>query len=136
VNIALSIDSIAPNHIQENETFKVTWTLSASETFETRSVVVTLLTDDARLVLLDPKSQESPPEVPMSLAPGQKVSRTVQVMIQKRKGLIDEPARDGNSSPFFVLGRVRHDNDVLASSGGVEVEMTGLARRAAHRVFL
>jgi len=136
VNIALSIDSIAPTHIQENESFKVTWTLSASESFEARSVVVTLLTDDARLVLLDPKSQESPPEVALSLAAGQKVTRTMQVTIQKRKGLIDEPPRDGNTSPFFVLGRVRHDNDVLAASGGVEVEMAGLARRSAHRIFV
>lgn len=136
VNVSFSIDSIAPTHIQENEPFKVTWTLTVGENFEARSVIVTLLTDDARLVLLDPKSQESPPEAPVAVTPGQKISRTVHVAVQRRKGLIDEAPRDANSSPFYVLGRVRHDTDVLAASGGIEVEMSGLTRRSLHRIFL
>ncbi len=135
MSISLSIDAVLPLRIQENETFKVTWTLSVGDAMDSRNVTVVLLTDDARLVLADPRTQESPPEISVQIAPGQKTTKTVQAVIHKRKGLIDEQVRENAVSPFFVLGRVRHDADVLASSPGVEVEISGLARRPGVRIF-
>lgn len=135
VNVTLTLEAISPNLIHDNEPFRVTWTLATSESFEAKNLTVTLLTDDARVVLLDPKTQESPPEMAVSLAPGQKVSKTVQVAVQKRKGLIDEASRDGLPSPFCLIGRVRSDANVLGASNAVELEMAGLARRGNHRIF-
>jgi hypothetical protein len=135
VSVQLSVDNVQPAMIVENEPVKVTWTVQVGDHIEARSLVVTLLTDDARLILLDPKSQESPPEWSVAVQPGQKITKTWQVMIQRRKGLIDEHSRDGGGSPFFLLGRVRHDSEVLASAVGVEVEFQGLAKRAPPRIF-
>jgi len=135
LSISLTIDAVAPLRIQEGETFKVTWTLTVGDAMDSRSVTVVLLTDDARLVLADPKTQESPPELPVQIAPGMKATKTMTVVIYKRKGLIDDPNREATGSPFFVLGRVRHDSDVLASSPGVEIEIAGLPRRQVSRIF-
>lgn len=136
MSISLSIDTVAPQVIQENETFKVTWTLATGDAMDPRNVTVVLLTDDARLVLLDPKTQESPPEISLQVSPGQKMTKTVQAVIQRRKGLAEDPPKEPVRSGFFLLGRVRHDNDVLASAGGVEVEMIGLTRRPNSRIFV
>ena len=135
MNVALTLEAITPTLIHDNEPFKVTWTLATSESFEAKNLTVALLTDDARVVLLDSKTQDSPPEMAVSLAPGQKVTKTVQVVVQKRKGLIDEASRDGAPSPFCLIGRVRSEANVLGASNAVDLEMVGLARRANQRVF-
>jgi len=134
MSISLSIDQVHPLPIQENETVKVTWTLAVGETMDTRNVVVVLLTDDARLHLVDPKTQDSPPEISVQIAPGQKLTKTVQVIVQRRKGL-DDHIKEPYASPFWLLGRVRHDTDVLASAAGLEVELMGLPKRQAARIF-
>ncbi len=134
MSISLSIDLVTPVPSQETEAVKVTWTLSIGETMDTRNVVVVLLTDDARLNLLDPKTQDSPPEISVQVAPGQKLTKTVQVVVQRRKGL-DDHIKETFASPFWLLGRVRHDNDVLASAPGIEVELMGLPKRQAARIF-
>lgn len=135
MSFQFSVDNVQPPSISENEPVKVTWTVLAGEIHEPRSLVVTLLTDDARLILLDPKTQESPPEWTVTVQPGQKVTKTWQVVLQRRKGLIDEQSRDGSGSPFYLLGRLRHDSEVLATAMGVEVEFQGLARRTQQRIF-
>ncbi len=136
MNISLSIDAIQPRQLEDNDTVKVTWTLTVGETFEGRAVLVCLLTDDARLVLADPKNPEASPEIAVAVSPGQKISRTTAVLVQKRKGLVEEQSRDGSGSPFYLLGRVRNEQDVLAAAAGIELEMAGLARRTTHRIFV
>ena len=135
MSFQFSVDNVQPASIAENEPVKVTWTILAGEIGEPRSLVVTLLTDDARLQLMDLKSQESPPEWSVTVQPGQKLTKTFQVVLQRRKGLIDEQSRDGSGSPFYLLGRLRHDSEILANSGGVEVEFQGLSRRTQQRIF-
>ncbi|MSQ84343.1 MAG: hypothetical protein EXR77_15900 [Myxococcales bacterium] len=135
MSISLTIDAVSPLPIQENEAFKVTWTLAVGDAMDSRNVIVVLLTDDARLILLDPKTQDSPPEICVQVAPGQKTTKTVHAIIQRRKGLLEEQIRETTASPFFLLGRVRHDTDVLASASGLEVQLMGLPRRAQVRIF-
>jgi len=134
---SIAIDSIIPACIEESEPFRVTWSVSLAEEGPARNAVVTLLTDDARLVLLDHGSHDSPPERPVQLLPGQRVTKTSTVQIQRRKGLVDENSRDGSGSPLWVLARVRDEREeVLAAGAAFEVHIAGLAKRSNPRIFV
>lgn len=136
MNCTISIDSVIPALLHENEPFKVTWTLGLADDAEARSVTVALLTDDARLVLCDQATHDSPPERVVPVTPGTKVTRTSTVLLQRRKGLVDENSRDGSGSPFFVLARVRNEREeIIASGSGIEVQIAGLAKRTQPRIF-
>jgi hypothetical protein len=136
MNCTIHVDTINPTQVAENEPFKVTWTLAVTEPTDLRGVVVTLLTDDARIVLFDQATHDSPPEKQIPVTPGMKTTKTSTCVIQRRRGLIDEVARDGSSSPVCILARVKNERDeVLAYGPGRDVQVTGLARRPAPRVF-
>jgi len=137
LNCSIAIDSVAPVLIQENEPIKITWTLNIGEGFDARNLTVSLLTDDARLILLDATTHDSPPEKAVAVQQGQKISRTVTVVLQRRKGLVDEQSRDGSPSPMFVIARVRNERDEIVAGGvGVEVQVVGLAKRTMPRIFV
>ena len=134
---SISIDSIVPANIDENEPFRVTWSVSLAEESPARNAIVTLLTDDARLVLLDHGSHDSPPERPVQLLPGQRLTKVSTLQIQRRKGLVDENSRDGSGSPMCVLARVRDEREeVLAAGATFEVQVAGLAKRSTPRIFV
>jgi len=137
MSCTVSIDSVSPVLLQENEPFKVTWTLAVDDGSDARNVTVSLLTDDARLVLCDQATQDSPPERSLPVVPGQRITRTSTVMLQRRKGLVDENSRDGSGSPFFLLARVRNEREEIIAGGvGLEVQIAGLAKRTVPRIFL
>ena len=136
MSCSISIDSVVPAAIEESEPFRVTWSVVLGEDSGSRNAVVTLLTDDARLVLLDHGSHDSPPERTIQLTPGQTLTRTSTVQIQRRKGLVDENSRDGSASPLYVLARVRDEREeVLAAGAAFEIQVAGLAKRPTPRIF-
>lgn len=137
MNCFISIDSVVPVVITENEPFKVTFTIAVGEAEEVRSVVVTLLTDDARLMLLDHGTHESPPERGFQVSPGSKLTRTTTALIQRRKGLVDETSRDGSPAPIFLHARAKNEREeIIADGAGIEVMIAGLAKRTSPRIFL
>lgn len=137
VSATITIESISPNVIAENDPVKVVWTLTLSDDCDARTACVSLLTDDARLLLFDHGTHESPPERMVPVGPGQRISKTTTVYLQRRKGLVDENSRDGTASPFFLLARARNEREeVLAAGAGMEVQLVGLAKRPQPRIFL
>ncbi len=134
---SIHIDSVTPSTVIENEPFKVTWTVAAAEDFDVRNLTVALMTDDARLVLVDHNSQDSPPEKQIQVSPGARATKTTQVVIQRRKGLVDELSRDGSSSGIFLHARARNERDeIVADGAALEVQVAGLPRRTMPRIFL
>lgn len=98
---------------------------------------MTLLTDDARLMLIDHGTHESPPERVLPVTPGAKVTKTTTAQIQRRKGLVDESSRDGSPAPIFLHARVKNDRDeIIADGAGIEVMIAGLAKRSSPRIFV
>lgn len=137
MNCSISIDSVSPPVILENEPFKITWTVAVAEQEELRSVNVTLLTDDARLLLLDHGTDQSPPERVLPVTPGTRLTRTTTAQIQRRKGLVDESSRDGSPAPIFLHARVKNERDeIIADGAGIEVHIAGLAKRPTPRIFI
>ena len=136
MSCTIHVDAVAPSAVQEAEAFKVTWTLALADESELRTVTVTLLTDDARVVLSDQSTHDSPPERALPVVPGTKVTKSSMVVLHRRRGLIDETSRDGTGSPVAILARVRNERDeTLAHGGGAEVTVHGLARRPTPRIF-
>ncbi len=137
MSVTITLDTVLPATIQENEPFRVSWTLTAADGFPARALTLVLLTDDARVLLADAATQESPPEKQVSIAGGQKLQRTSVLTVQRRKGLVDENSRDGSSSPLCILARVRDERDDTVATGGdgIEVQVVGLARRQNLRIF-
>ena len=132
----ISIDAITPLVLREGEPFKVTWTVAVGETDDLRNVVVTLLTDDARVTLLDHGTNESPPERALAVAPGAKLTKTSVVALEKRKGLVEETPRENTAAPIFIHARVKNERDeIVADGAGIEVQMHGLARRMIQKMF-
>ena len=135
-NCSITIDSISPQVIKENEPFKVTWTVAVDAADDLRNLVVTLLTDDPRVLIVDPATQESPPQRAYPVAPGTRLTRTTVALVQKRKGLVEEVARDFGASTMYIHARAQNDREeIVADGAGIEVQMQGLARRSSSKIL-
>ena len=102
----------------------------------TYNLVVTLLTDDPRVLIVDPATQESPPQRAYPVAPGTRLTRTTVALVQKRKGLVEEVARDFGTSNMYIHARAQNDREeIVADGAGIEVQMQGLARRSSSKIL-
>ena len=132
---SISIDSVSPLVIRENEPFKVTWTVAVDGTDESRNLVVTLLTDDVRVQIVDHATHESPPQRACPVAPGTRLTRTTVAQLQRRKGLLEDAPRETGSSSMFIHARAQNEREeIVADGAGIEVQMQGLAKRSATKI--
>jgi hypothetical protein len=135
-NCSITIDSVSPKVIKENEPFKVTWTVAVDGADDLRNLVVVLLTDDARVQIVDPATHESPPQRAYPVVPGTRLTRTTVAQLQKRKGLVEEGARETGTASMYIHARAQNERDeIVADGAGIEVQMHGLARRASPKII-
>ena len=133
----ITIDSIVPTIIEEDQPVKLTWSVTLGEHADARNVTVTLLTDDARVLIVESGNDESPPERTIPAQPGQKITKTMTIQLQRRKGLVEDAAKDGSTCPMCIVARARNERgDIIASGAAVDVEIVGLAKRIAARIFM
>ncbi len=133
------INSVEPRTIVQNEPFKANWTLELDPAFDSRSVAVTFLTDDARLLLCDHSTQESPAQKVINVSPGGKVTRSITLHLQMRKGLLNEFSRDGSASPLNLLARVHTSaqrDQLVAISPCFQIWVDNLAARLEPKIFV
>ncbi len=136
-NPVVRIESIEPQTICQNEPFRATWTIESPTGFDEKSVSITFLTDDARLLLCDHASNETPPEKIIPIPPGGRVSKSSTLHVTMRKGLHNEHSRDGSPAPLTLHARVHTENDRhLAISEGYQVWVDDLAKRPKTKIFV
>ena len=133
----IRITSIEPQTIIENEPFRATWTIESPAGFDEKSISVTFLTDDARLLLCDHASYETPAEKVIVVPPGARVSKSATLHVRMRKGLHNEHSRDGSPAPLTVHVRAHTENDRhLAISEGYQIWVGDLAKRPKTKIFV
>lgn len=133
----LRINSVEPRTIVENEPFKASWTLEVEPGFDAKAVSITFLTDDARLLLCDHQSDETPAEKLLTIGPGGRISKTSTLHVRMRKGLHNEHSRDGTPAPLTLHARLHSDNEPhMAISQGYEIFVDNLAKRPETKIFL
>ena len=59
---SIVIDSVSPAILQEGEPIRVSFSVDLPATSDARVVTITLLTDDARLQLIEHGGEDTPPE--------------------------------------------------------------------------
>ena len=73
-NPVVRIDRVEPAVIEKEVPFKAKWTVEADADNEVGTFHVTFLTDDARLLLCDSRTEESPAEDTVQVQPGARVT--------------------------------------------------------------
>ena len=133
---AITIDAVAPTTVHQAEPIRVTFSVDLPANSDARVVTVTLLTDDARLQLVEHGSEESPPEKLLPAQPGTRLTRTMTVSIHRRKGLVDDSAAKNAPSPLCIVARLKTDRDDLAGFGtSPEILVADLGRKQEPKIF-
>jgi len=132
----INIDTVVPGVVKPNEPFKATWSMNVPPDDQTRQLQVTFLTDDARLLLCDHLTDETPVEKTIQVTPGQRVSKTTTLHVRLRKGLRNEGSRDGTGAPLTLHARIDSGSDRVYVSPGFDIEVAELAKRTATKVFI
>lgn len=136
-NPVIRIDSIEPETIKQDEPFRATWTIESPVGFDEKSFSVTFLTDDARLLLCDHGSNETPPEKAVTITPGGRISKSTTLHVRMRKGLHNEHSRDGTPAPLTLHARAHTENERhLAISEGFQIWVDNLAKRPKTKIFV
>ena len=133
---SIVIDSVTPSLLQEGEPIRVCFSIDLPANSDARVVTVTLLTDDARLQLVEHGGEDSPPEKLLPAQPGAKISKTMTVSISRRKGLVEDTSLKLTPSPLRILARLKTDrNDGLGFASSSEVMVAGLPRMNETKIF-
>jgi hypothetical protein len=130
------IEKVEPAVIEKEVPFKAKWTLEANSEDEGNTFHVTFLTDDARLLLCDSLTEESPVEQTFQVQPGARITKETTLLVKLRKGLRNEDSRDGTPAPLTLHARVKCADDVLAFSPGYDVAVANLAKRTKTKIFV
>lgn len=133
----IRIEAVEPNVVRPNEPFKATCSVAGD--FDTKQMNVSFLTDDARLLLCDHATDETPVEKAIQLAPGQTVSKTVTMHVRLRKGLRNEHSRDGSPAPLTLHARLTAGEGARQEtffSAGFDIEVAELAKRTTTKIFI
>jgi hypothetical protein len=139
--MTIFIDTVEPALLDREQPFAVRWRLTVADEAEGEQVTVGLLTDDARLVLCDHETGDSPPTVTIAVGAGVVVEREMRLHLSMRRGLVDESSRDGTSANVALHARVcvgecgATPSRILATSDPFEVSVKGLARRPSTKFF-
>jgi len=132
----IRIDAVEPGIVKPNEPFKATWSINIPADDEPRQLQLTFLTDDARLLLCDHVTDETPVEKTIQVTPGQKLNKTTRLHLRLRKGLRNENSRDGSGAPLTLHARITSAPDAVYVSQGFDIEVAELAKRTATKVFI
>ena len=133
---SIVIDSVTPSLLQEGEPIRVSFSVDLPATSDARVVTVTLLTDDARLQLVEHGGEDSPPEKLLPAQAGVKISKTMTVNISRRKGLVEDASTKLMPSPLRILARLKTDrNEALGFASSLEVLVAGLPRKNETKIF-
>ena len=132
----IRIETIEPTIVKANEPFKATWSLDVPPDDQARQLQVSFLTDDARLLLCDHLTDETPVERSIQVSPGQKLKKTTTLHLRLRKGLRNEESRDGSGAPLTLHARITAAPDDVYVSQGFDIEVAELAKRTATKVFI
>ncbi len=133
---SIVIDSVTPSLLQEGEPVRVAFSVDLPAGSDARVVTVTLLTDDARLQLIEHGGEESPPEKLLPAQPGARISRTMTVSVTRRKGLVEDTSSKLTPSPLRILARLKTDRgDATGFATSTEVLVAGLPRKNETKIF-
>ncbi len=133
---SIVIDSVSPAILQEGEPIRVSFSVDLPATSDARVVTITLLTDDARLQLIEHGGEDTPPEKLLPAQPGARISKTMTVSISRRKGLVEDTSNKLMPSPLRILARLKTDrNEGLGFASSIEVMVAGLPRKNETRIF-
>ncbi|MCO4763622.1 MAG: hypothetical protein KC502_19075 [Myxococcales bacterium] len=132
----IRIESVEPGIVKPNEPFKATWSLNVAADDQPRQLQLTFLTDDARLLLCDHLTDETPVEKTLQVSPGQKLSKSTMLHLRLRKGLRNEDSRDGSGAPLTLHARITSTPNGVSVSPGFDIEVAELAKRTATKVFI
>lgn len=130
------IEKVVPSTIQADKPFKTQWSVDAGAVSETATIQVTFLTDDARLLLCDPDTDETPVERTYTLQPGERIRKETVLHVKLRKGLRNEDAEDGESAPLTLHARVQAADQVHAVSPGFGIHVANLKVRTKTKIFV
>ena len=140
VNAAeIRIDAVEPQLVRPNEPFKATCVVNVGGDIDPKSAQVSFLTDDARLILCDHATEETPVEKSIQLAPGQSITKTVTMHLKLRKGLRNEFSRDGSPAPLTLHARLSGSEGSRSEpvfSEGFDIEVAELAKRTTTKIFI
>ncbi len=129
------IEKVIPSVIKTGTPFKTLWSVQADSVTEASTISVTFLTDDARLLLCDPDTDETPVEHTYTLAPGERIRKETVLHVKLRKGLRNEDTDDGTKAPLTLHARVKGE-EVQVVSPGYDVEVANLKIRTNTKIFL
>ncbi|HAN30073.1 MAG TPA: hypothetical protein DCQ06_00610 [Myxococcales bacterium] len=135
----IKINTVEPALVRPNEPFKATYVVKASGDVNTKGLQVSFLTDDARLILCDHATEETPVEKTLQVNPGQRVSKTVTMHLKLRKGLRNEFSRDGSPAPLTLHARLTGSEGPRGPavfSEGYDIEVAELAKRTTTKIFI
>ncbi len=132
----IRIDAIDPGLVKADEPFRASWSMAIPPDDQPRQLQVTFLTDDARLLLCDHLTDETPVEKTIQATPGQTVTKTTTLCLRLRKGLRNELSRDGSAAPITLHARVSSSPNGVYVSQGFDIEVAELATRTATKVFI
>ncbi len=135
VKPVVRIHSIEPPLIEKEVPFKAKWSIAGIDLTEQQTMQVTFLTDDARLLLCDGATDETPAEHTVTIQPGAKLEKETVLFVKLRKGLRNEDSRDGTPAPLTLHARARGGDDLLAISPGYDIEVANLAKRTKTKIF-
>ena len=135
----IRIDAVDPAVVPPEEPFKVTCTVDASGDLQTQQMQLSFLTDDARLLLCDHATDETPVETLIQVSPGETVSKSVTMHVRLRKGLRNEHSRDGSPAPLTLHARLSQPDggrDAAFFSPGFDIGIADLAKRTTTKIFI
>lgn len=135
-NPVVRIEMIEPALIEKDVPFKAKWTIQADAKLDAGPLHITFLTDDARLLLCDSVTEESPAETTIQVQPGASVTKETTMFVKLRKGLRNEDSRDGTPAPLTLHARIKGNDDLLAFSAGYDIEVANLAKRPKTKIFV
>ena len=136
MHTSIAIDSVTPALLQEGEPIRVSFSVELPATSDARVVTVTLLTDDARLQLVEHGCEESPPEKLLQAQPGTRMTKAMTVSISRRKGLVEDANSKMTPSPLRILARLKTDRgEALGFATSMEIHVAGLPRKNETKIF-
>ena len=130
------IEKIEPSVIEKEVPFKAKWTVEGDSEAEASTLHITFLTDDARLLLCDSVTEESPAEQTVQVKPGVSITKETTLFVKLRKGLRNEDSRDGSPAPLTLHARIKGADNLLAFSPGYDIEVANLAKRTKTKIFV
>lgn len=131
------IEAIEPTDLALDAPFDLRWSVAADAKTEASAIQVEMLTDDARVLLLDADSEASPPEEQVPASNGKRVVQKKRLCMRLRKGLDSEELREDSTSALNLHLRWRvAGSDEVKTTPAFPVEVKRLNTPNAPKFFI